>query len=76
VLSVRKAGHVSTCIRTHENVLLPEARVVKAFNIVGNPHMVNPDFPNGGPPAMFLCGNDNESKKIVTDKILAFSIAI
>lgn len=31
---------------------LPEARVVKAFNTVGNAHMVNPQFP-GGPPHMF-----------------------
>jgi 8-hydroxy-5-deazaflavin:NADPH oxidoreductase len=25
--------------------LLPDAKVVKAFNIVGNTHMVHPDFP-------------------------------
>lgn len=45
--------------------LVPKARVVKAFNTVGNAHMVNPQFP-GGPPDMFLCGNDAEAKKIVT----------
>ncbi len=28
---------------------VPDARVVKAFNIVGNQHMIDPDFP-GGPP--------------------------
>ena len=49
--------------------MLSESKVVKAFNIVGNPHMVHPNFP-GGPPTMFICGNDEESKKIVTDKIL------
>jgi 8-hydroxy-5-deazaflavin:NADPH oxidoreductase len=49
--------------------MLPKSKIVKAFNIVGNPHMVYPDFP-GGPPTMFICGNDEESKKIVTDKIL------
>jgi predicted dinucleotide-binding enzyme len=49
--------------------LMPEAKVIKAFNIVGNPHMVHPDFP-GGPPTMFICGNDEESKKMVTEKIL------
>jgi predicted dinucleotide-binding enzyme len=27
---------------------LPDARVVKAFNIVGNAHMVNPQFPVTG----------------------------
>jgi 8-hydroxy-5-deazaflavin:NADPH oxidoreductase len=45
--------------------LIPRARVVKAFNTVGNAHMVNPQFA-GGPPDMFLCGNDEDAKKIVT----------
>lgn len=44
---------------------LPEARVVKAFNIVGNPHMVQPAFP-GGPPDMFIAGNDAEAKQVVS----------
>jgi predicted dinucleotide-binding enzyme len=48
--------------------LLPEARVVKAFNIVGNAHMFRPDFP-GGPPDMIFCGNDAEAKQVV-DRIL------
>ena len=43
---------------------LPDARVVKCFNIVGNAHMVNPSFPNG-PPDMFLCGNDAAAKQAV-----------
>lgn len=43
---------------------IPKARVVKVFNIVGNAHMVQPDFP-GGPPDMFICGNCEEAKKIV-----------
>ena len=46
--------------------LLPNARVVKAFNTVGNAHMVNPQFP-GGPPDMFLCGNDEAAKKSVSE---------
>lgn len=45
--------------------LLSRARVVKAFNTVGNALMVNPQLP-GGPPDMFLCGNDEDAKKIVT----------
>ena len=45
--------------------LLPKARVVKAFNTVGNAHMIHPQFP-GGPPDMFLCGNDDGAKKTVT----------
>ena len=45
---------------------LPGAKVVKVFNIVGNAHMVNPDFP-GGPPDMMLCGNDEGAKQTVTE---------
>jgi predicted dinucleotide-binding enzyme len=45
--------------------LLPGAHVVKAFNTVGNAHMFRPDFP-GGPPDMFICGNDEEAKRKVT----------
>jgi predicted dinucleotide-binding enzyme len=50
--------------------LIPQAKVVKAFNIVGNPHFLHPSFPNDGPPTMFICGNNNEAKKFVTDNIL------
>jgi predicted dinucleotide-binding enzyme len=49
--------------------LLPGANVVKAFNIVGNPHMFHPDFP-GGPLTMFICGNNEEAKKMVIESIL------
>ncbi|HEU5161759.1 MAG TPA: NAD(P)-binding domain-containing protein [Thermoanaerobaculia bacterium] len=49
---------------------LPGARVVKAFNTVGSPFMFRPDFP-GGPPDMFIAGDDEEAKKetarILTD---------
>jgi predicted dinucleotide-binding enzyme len=48
--------------------LLPNAKVVKAFNTVGNAHMFKPDFP-GGPPDMFIAGNDAHAKETVT-KIL------
>jgi predicted dinucleotide-binding enzyme len=50
---------------------LPQSRVVKCFNIVGHAHMVHPDFP-GGPPDMFLCGNDAGAKKTVTEICQAF----
>lgn len=43
---------------------LPGAHVVKAFNTVGNAHMVDPRFP-GGPPDMFIAGNDEAAKKKV-----------
>lgn len=51
--------------------LLPDAQVVKAFNIVGNPLMVHPDFP-GGRPTMFICGNDDGAKKAVNGIVTAF----
>lgn len=44
---------------------LPGARVVKAFNTVGNAGMVHPSYP-GGPPDMFICGDDPEGKRTVT----------
>ncbi len=50
---------------------LPDSKVVKAFNIVGNTDMVNPDFP-GGAPDMFICGNDGDAKKKVTEILGAF----
>lgn len=43
----------------------PSARFVKAFNSVGNAFMVNPQF-KGGKPTMFICGNDDAAKQVVT----------
>ncbi len=45
--------------------LLPEAKVVKAFNIVNNDLMFRPNVA-GGPPDMFIAGDDAEAKKTVT----------
>ena len=42
-----------------------DARFVKAFNSVGTACMVNPQF-KGGKPTMFICGNDEEAKNIVS----------
>jgi predicted dinucleotide-binding enzyme len=41
-----------------------QAHFVKAFNSVGHPLMVNPQF-KGGKPTMFICGNDEAAKKTV-----------
>lgn len=43
---------------------LPGAKIVKAFNTVNHAHMIKPSFP-GGPPDMFLCGNDDGARKLV-----------
>jgi predicted dinucleotide-binding enzyme len=40
---------------------IPRASVVKAFNTVGSPQMVNPQFA-GGPPTMFIAGDDDAAK--------------
>lgn len=47
------------------------ARFVKAFNSVARPLMVDPQLP-GGPPTMFICGNDAPAKKIVGELLEQF----
>lgn len=46
-------------------------RFVKAFSCVGHAQMVDPRFP-GGPPTMFICGNDAEAKQTVTGLLAQF----
>lgn len=48
-----------------------EARLVKAFNSVGNKHMVNPRF-EGGKPTMFVCGDDEDAKETVHGILVQF----
>ncbi|HSZ16411.1 MAG TPA: NAD(P)-binding domain-containing protein [Terracidiphilus sp.] len=43
----------------------PDAHFVKAFNSVGSVRMINPEFADGK-PTMFICGNNEAAKKIVT----------
>ena len=50
---------------------LPGAHVVKAFNTVGNTLMFKPVLP-GGPPDMFIGGNDEGAKKKVADLLKEF----
>jgi predicted dinucleotide-binding enzyme len=45
--------------------LLPDANVVKAFNTVGSPFMYRPEFA-GGPPDMFIAGNNDDAKNKVS----------
>ena len=61
-------GHTDSAGETVQR-LLPESKIVKALNTVGNLQMINPDF-QGGPPTMFVCGNDNDAKKTVANSIL------
>ena len=45
---------------------VPDTQVVKAYNTVGNTLMVDPDLP-GGPPSMFIGGDSDEAKSLVTE---------
>ena len=51
--------------------LLPDAKVVKAFNIITASHMVHPQLP-GGTPDMLIAGNDGAAKAQVNDLLRAF----
>ena len=51
--------------------LVPEARFVKAFNSVGSDLMVDPQL-EGGPPTMFICGNDADAKATVSKLLQQF----
>lgn len=51
--------------------MLPKARLVKAFNSVGNALMYKPDF-GSEKPTMFICGNDEDAKKTVTGILDSF----
>lgn len=44
----------------------PHAKFVKAFNSVGNALMYKPVFTDPK-PTMFICGNDEDAKKLVAD---------
>lgn len=50
---------------------VPDSKIVKAFNSVGNAFMYKPDF-GGIKPTMFICGNDEDAKKTVTEILDVF----
>jgi predicted dinucleotide-binding enzyme len=51
--------------------LLPDAKVVKAFNTIGNPFFVDPSF-SEGKPTMLIAGNDADAKQTVRDVLAEF----
>jgi len=51
--------------------LAPGARVVKAFNTAGNATYVHPSY-EGGPPDMFICGDDDAAKAAVAEICKSF----
>jgi 8-hydroxy-5-deazaflavin:NADPH oxidoreductase len=50
---------------------LPDAKVVKAFNTIGNPYFVDPRF-SEGEPTMLIAGDDEGAKRTVTDALADF----
>lgn len=50
---------------------LPEAKVVKAFNTIGNPYFVDPSFRDGR-PTMLIAGDDEGAKSTVGDVLADF----
>ena len=51
--------------------LIPDAKLVKAFNSVGSALMYKPSLKEGT-PSMFICGNDDEAKITVTAILTSF----
>ena len=49
----------------------PRTKFVKAFNSVSSARMVNPVFV-GGKPTMFICGNDQQAKEVVSGVLEQF----
>ena len=50
---------------------LPDAKVVKAFNTIGNPYFVDPSF-SEGQPTMLIAGEDEGAKRTVGDVLADF----
>jgi predicted dinucleotide-binding enzyme len=50
---------------------LPDAKIVKAFNIIGNQYFVDPKF-SEGQPTMLIAGEDGNAKRTVTDLLADF----
>jgi 8-hydroxy-5-deazaflavin:NADPH oxidoreductase len=50
---------------------LPDAKVVKAFNTIGNPYFVDPNF-SDGEPTMMIAGDDESAKRTVGDVLADF----
>jgi predicted dinucleotide-binding enzyme len=50
---------------------LPDTKVVKAFNTIGNPYFVDPSF-SDGQPTMLIAGEDDGAKRTVVDVLNDF----
>ncbi len=66
-LSVTGAGSLGERVQQ----ALPDAKVVKAFNTIGNPYFVDPTF-SEGQPTMLIAGDDEGAKHTVGDVLADF----
>jgi predicted dinucleotide-binding enzyme len=66
-LSIYGENSLGECVQR----ALPDARVVKAFNTIGNPYFVDPSF-SEGQPTMLIAGNDDDAKRTVGDIVADF----
>jgi predicted dinucleotide-binding enzyme len=55
----------------HVQRAIPDARVVKAFNTIGNAYFVEPRFADGE-PTMFIAGDDEDAKATVGRVVQSF----
>jgi len=56
--------------------IAPDAQFVKALNSIGSGLMINPDFGGGIKPTMFICGNNENAKKKVSEILQKFGFEI
>jgi predicted dinucleotide-binding enzyme len=62
-------GHDS--LGEHVQHAISDAKVVKAFNIIGSPYMADPEFPDGK-PTMIIAGDDADAKAKVGEIVESF----
>jgi 8-hydroxy-5-deazaflavin:NADPH oxidoreductase len=55
----------------HVQRAIPDAKVVKAFNTIGNAYFVEPHFTEGQ-PTMFIAGDDEDAKATVAGILRSF----
>jgi len=56
--------------------IAPDAQFVKALNSSGSGLMINPDFGGGIKPTMFICGNNENAKKKISEILQKFGFEI
>lgn len=56
--------------------IAPDAQFVKALNSIGSGLMINPDFGGGIKPTMFICGNNEDAKKKVSEILQRFGFEV